>query len=76
LAIVACFVLWREFSRYAFWDFCNTIDPSATSTPNSVLTHKTDDPRGLTWPPAGLRDCMVRLLMVRQNRDAQGNTEC
>lgn len=24
---VACFVLWREISRYAFWDFCNTIPP-------------------------------------------------
>src|SRR5260370_2608429 len=24
-AIVACFVLWREFSSCAFWDFCNTI---------------------------------------------------
>src|SRR5258705_13644985 len=24
-AIVACFVLWREFSSCGFWDFCNTI---------------------------------------------------
>jgi hypothetical protein len=23
--IAACFVLWRKFSRTAFWDFCNTI---------------------------------------------------
>jgi hypothetical protein len=28
-AIVACFVLWREFSSYGFWDFCNTIEDSA-----------------------------------------------
>jgi hypothetical protein len=26
-AIVACFVLWREFSSCGFWDFCNTIGP-------------------------------------------------
>jgi hypothetical protein len=24
-AIIACFVLWREFSSCGFWDFCNTI---------------------------------------------------
>jgi hypothetical protein len=23
--LVACFVLWREISRCAFWDFCNNI---------------------------------------------------
>jgi hypothetical protein len=26
-AIVALFVLWREISRCAFWEFCNTIPP-------------------------------------------------
>src|SRR6476660_5558469 len=29
-AIVACFVLWREFSSCGFWDFCNTICQHAT----------------------------------------------
>jgi hypothetical protein len=24
-AMAACFVIWREISRTAFWDFCNTI---------------------------------------------------
>src|SRR6195256_5218767 len=24
-AMAACFVFWREISRTAFWDFCNTI---------------------------------------------------
>src|ERR1700674_2237077 len=28
-AIVACFVLWREFSTCGFWDFCNTIPVKA-----------------------------------------------
>ena len=28
-AIVACFVLWREFSSYGFPDFCNTIRTKA-----------------------------------------------
>src|SRR6266436_1396391 len=28
-AIVACFVLWREFSSCGFWDFCNTIRTKA-----------------------------------------------
>src|SRR5258705_287916 len=30
-AIVACFVLWREFSSCGFWDFCNTICTKRTS---------------------------------------------
>src|SRR5260370_19653746 len=29
-AIVACFVLWREFSSCGFWDFCNTIGTNLT----------------------------------------------
>jgi hypothetical protein len=29
-AIVACFVLWREFSSCGFWDFCNTIGTKRT----------------------------------------------
>src|SRR4029077_15957637 len=28
-AIVACFVLWREFCSCGFWDFCNTIGGGA-----------------------------------------------
>jgi hypothetical protein len=29
-AIVACFVLWREFGSCGFWDFCNTIGTKRT----------------------------------------------
>jgi len=29
-AIVACFVLWREFSSCGFWDFCNSIGTKRT----------------------------------------------
>ena len=29
-AMAACFVFWREISRTAFWDFCNTIGTKRT----------------------------------------------
>src|SRR6202521_3908411 len=37
-AIVACFVLWREFSSCGFWDFCNTICQKRTCRPYSAMS--------------------------------------
>ncbi len=37
-AIVACFVLWREFSSCGFWDFCNTIGTKRTCQPHRVMS--------------------------------------
>jgi hypothetical protein len=35
-AIVACFVLWREFSSCGFWDFCNTIRQQEAHAPQQT----------------------------------------
>jgi hypothetical protein len=38
-AIVACFVLWREFSSCGFWDFCNTIGFAGEVQPRRTFNH-------------------------------------
>src|SRR5712691_9813336 len=38
-AIVACFVLWREFSSCGFWDFCNTICQQRTLYPAAIMAN-------------------------------------
>src|SRR5258708_12570747 len=42
-AIVACFVLWREFSSCGFWDFCNTICQEPTSLDHFVSAAEEGD---------------------------------